>query len=428
MMRRAALALLLWGCASEGGESSGAEFRVVSRARYTEGRLEERLLDRYRNTHPGLRVVGQYAATDAGYRERLYASLRAATLPDAFLLDYSDVAALVDGGGVLDLAPYLPRAGVDLAGLDPTVLSIFRRGAAVYAVPRGYSPVVIAYNKDLFDRAGLPYPTDDWTWDDFLHVAHALTRDTDGDGRIDQWGTSLDRAVAAWLPWVWSGGGDVLCPGGRRATACLDSPTSIAALRWYAGLVTTERVAPSPWTGPRDWTAGDVGPFASGRVALLTAGHGSVPVLQSYARAGALRFGFVELPHRAGWSPATVVYASGYAVPRSAGRRRLSVELVAALTDSVAAAARGEAGLELPAAGGPAQALAAADTQGWEAAFLRAVVHGRAPWAARVGQWREVEAALGDLMDRLVGGADPARAAHGTARLLDRLLGAAPLP
>ena len=75
-----------------------------------------------------------------------------------------------------------------------------------------------------------------------------------------------------------------------------------------------------------------------------------------------------------------------------------------------------------------ASALAAADTQGWEAAFLRAALHGRAPWAARVGQWREVAAALGDLMDRLVGGADPARAAHGTARLLDRLLGAAPLP
>ena len=71
-----------------------------------------------------------------------------------------------------------------------------------------------------------------------------------------------------------------------------------------------------------------------------------------------------------------------------------------------------------------AQDAATADTLGWEAAFLRAAAHGRPGWGARVAQWREVEAELGDLMDRVtVGGADPRRAARATARELDRLLG-----
>src|SRR5205814_4579915 len=93
--------------------------------------------------------------------------------------------------------------------------------------------------------------------------------------------------------------------------------------------------------------------------------------------------------------------------------------------DSLPDAARGDAGIELPAVTAAAQGVAAADSLGWEAAFLRAAAHGRPGWGARLAQWREVEAELIDLMDRVtVGDADPARAARATARELDRLLGA----
>src|SRR2546426_9491114 len=60
------------------------------------------------------------------------------TLPDVFQLDDVDVPALADRGGALDLAPYLSRVGVDLGRYDPEVVAIFRRGAGVYGLPRGY--------------------------------------------------------------------------------------------------------------------------------------------------------------------------------------------------------------------------------------------------------------------------------------------------
>jgi hypothetical protein len=79
----------------------------------------------------------------------------------------------------------------------------------------------------------------------------------------------------------------------------------------------------------------------------------------------------------------------------------------------------------LPAVRAAALALAAADTLGWDAAFLRAAAHGRAPWEARIAQWPEVEARLARLLERLVlTDADPARAATDVARELDGLLGA----
>ena len=426
MTRRAALALLLWGCGSVGGSSGGGVevVRLAHRARGPEVSVAESLLDRYRNLNPGLQVAQLAAATNAGYRERLFKSLSTGTPPDAFLLDHGDVPAAIERGWLLDLAPYLSRAGVDQEAFNPAVLAIFRRGSALYALPRGYSPVVVAYNKDLFDRAGLPYPTDDWTWDDFLRVARLLTRDNDGDGEIDQWGTSFERGVAAWLPWLWSGGGDVLCADGRRASGCLDSPTTIAALRWYTGWVTTERVAPPP-TGRPSWSGTDLGAFANGGIAMVTVVHGAIPSSRPPIAARGLRVGFVELPHRAGFAPATALYASGYAVPRVTLRRRLAIELAASLADSLAAATRGDAGLELPAVTAAAVALVAQDTSGREAAFLRAAAHGRVPWSARVERWPELEAVLPDLMDRVLGGGRPEAAARDMARRLDRLLGAA---
>jgi hypothetical protein len=157
---------------------------------------------------------------------------------------------------------------------------------------------------------------------------------------------------------------------------------------------------------------------------MMTVSHAAVRDLHAAARRG-LHLGFVAIPHRAGSAPVTVLYASGYAVPGRILGRKAAVELVADLTDSLAGAARGEAGIELPAVTSAAQALALADTLGWETAFLRAAARGRPAWRMRVAQWRDVEAALSALMDRIaLDGADPGRAARATARELDRVLGA----
>jgi multiple sugar transport system substrate-binding protein len=215
----------------------------------------------------------------------------------------------------------------------------------------------------------------------------------------------------------------VLCPGGRRATGCLESPATIEAIRWYTSWVTKHHVVPRATT-LRTSFGDNPRLFSTGRVGMMTAGHFWIPELRPYVVDGRLRVGFVAVPHRAGFPPATVIYASGYAAPATGARRRLAIELAAYLTDSLAAATRGKSGLELPAVTAAAQALAARDTLGWDAAFLRAAAHGRVPWGARIERWREVEAVLPDLMDRItLGGAEPRVAARAMAREIDRVLG-----
>jgi len=428
---RRALAFLaaLAACGRAGAWDRREQVRLeaVTGADYREARIERRVLEPYLAANPGIGVVERGAGTfPTGYRERILASLAAGSPPDVFRLDQDDVPALAGRGVALDLAPYLDRVGADLDCFNPTALGIFTRGDAVLALPTGYTPIVVAYNKDLFDRAGIAYPGDAWTWDDFKRIAHRLTRDTDGDGRIDQWGAYFDRRVFVSLPWIWSGGGDVLCPEGRWASGCLDAARTIEAIRWYTRWVTTDSIAPRPPSPGTPGGSDDVRLFYTGKLAMVTAGHAWVPDLRAAVAQGRLRVGFVAIPHRVGSAPATAIYASAYAVPATVSRRRLSVELAAYLADTLAQALRGEAGLELPALTPVAEALAARDTLGWEAAFLRAARHGRLPWSARVEQWPEVEAALSDLLDRIVlAQEDPEMAVHDAARQLDGLLSAA---
>src|SRR5260370_28812790 len=113
------------------------------------------------------------------------------------------------------------------------------------------------------------------------------------------------------------------------------------------------------------------------------------------------RVGLWVSPRRAGYPPVTVLYASGFAVPVGAPHRRLSVELAAMLADSATQSLRAAAGLELPSVTGAAVALAAHDTLGWEAAFLRAAAHARAPWGARIAEWRQGGARLPERVDRV---------------------------
>lgn len=425
MLPWAALALLLYGCGWSGaGESDGTgrgALDIASRAGYARARLESAVLESYLDIHPGLRVVQRRSSSDRlEFRRQMLNAMRAGTPPDVIYIDLGDTRVLADHGVLLDLSPYLARVGVTVAEYDSTVLSAFARGRALYALPTGYSPLVVAYNKDLFDRAGLAGPGDDWTWDEFLAAAKRLTRDSDGDGATDIWGTTVDDRVAVWLAWVWAGGGDVLCADGKRATGCLDSPATVAALRWYAAWVTQERIAaPALADDP-------IGRFLAGKVAMLTVEHSAVPRLRSAVSMGRLRVGLTEIPHRTGYPTATVLSATGYAVPALALRRKLAVELVAALTDSLAGRIRGNAGVELPALAHVALALAARDTLGWEPVFLRAASHGRLPWESVISRWGDVDMALHGLMDRIMyEDADPDAAAHDLASQLDHLLSAA---
>jgi len=93
------------------------------------------------------------------------------------------------------------------------------------------------------------------------------------------------------------------------------------------------------------------------------------------------------------------------------------------MADSLAQVTRAAGGLEIPALSRIADQVAAADTAGFEGVFRRAVSAGRMPWGARIEKWREVEAILPDIVDRVViAGEDVETVLRDVARQIDRVL------
>ncbi|MBC7897913.1 MAG: extracellular solute-binding protein, partial [Cytophagaceae bacterium] len=246
VVRRLVEALLLAGVVACGGDAPVIVLRMTSWQTPAENALDLPAIRAFEAAHPNVRVENEPVSNQAEYREKVITSIVSNAPPDVFLMDNIDVPAFAEAQVVLDLKPFASRVGLDLASFYPNVLDIFTRDGRVQAFPKGFSPLVYYYNRALFDAQGLSYPQDGWTWGEFVATAKALTRDLDGDGSIDQWGTALIRPFYAWQAMIWSGGGDILQPDGKSASGALDGPASIAALEFLTGLVVTHGVAPRP--------------------------------------------------------------------------------------------------------------------------------------------------------------------------------------
>ncbi|MFN8579778.1 MAG: sugar ABC transporter substrate-binding protein [Gemmatimonadaceae bacterium] len=395
---RVALLLAALGCS---GSRDTVVLRMTSWQSPEENALDVPAIRAFEQTHPGVRVVNEPVSNQAEYREKVITNIAAGSPPDVLLLDGIDVPSFIDGNVLLDLTSYAPRVGIDLAWFYPNVLSMFARDGRTYALPKGFSPMVMYFNRQMFDRAGVPYPRDGWTFDDFLHAAKALTRDVDGDGTPDEWGAVVLRPFYTWQAYVWSGGGDILTPDGQHATGALDTPATDSALSFLTGLSVREGVAPRP-NAFRAVTGNETRLFYSGKLALLPSGHWLLPHIREELAAGHLRLGVTSTPRANDALPATPLFASGWAVPRNTSHRKLAVELAAALAGPAAQRSRLEAGLELSTIPAVQEAFAGKDTLGLESAFLRQVPFGRPPWGARIARYREVEALLPDIIDRVV--------------------------
>ena len=165
-----ALAFALGGCAGTPADC----VRVVSWADFRELALEQEVIDSLAVRHPEIPVCLESLEGAGIYREKILTSIAAGTPPGVFLLDGIDAPAFIESGVLLDLAPYMTRVGLDIAAFHPRLTELFAPSPHLWAVPKGFTPMVIYYNRSVFDSARVPYPQPGWTWDDFRATARAL--------------------------------------------------------------------------------------------------------------------------------------------------------------------------------------------------------------------------------------------------------------
>lgn len=106
----------------------------------------------------------------ADYFTLLQADVSGGDAPDVFELNYENFVTYADAGALLDLSGLVSEE----APFYPAALEAFNFEGAQLGLPATFSTVVLFYNKDLFDAAGLDYPTNEWTWSDAILAAEAI--------------------------------------------------------------------------------------------------------------------------------------------------------------------------------------------------------------------------------------------------------------
>jgi multiple sugar transport system substrate-binding protein len=160
----------------------------------------------------------------------------------------------------------------------------------------GIGVEVLAYNRELLQKAGQPPPPTwndkSWTWDKFLAEARLLTRNTDGPDAV--WGTGNpwadDRRIAYVYGGTWF---DLKAYETGKPTSFLYEPNAVVdGIQFMADLINKYRVRPTSADTTR--VAGNVPPFLAGRLALN--GIGTSDFVR-YSQEGAPAWGVGAVPN-----------------------------------------------------------------------------------------------------------------------------------
>ncbi len=350
---------------------------------------------------PNIKVVPEIYPDN--YTQALLASIAAGNPPDVFLLDAPYMPTFTERGVPLNIKPYLRVLGVNIEEYYPNVLEVFTSpDGKLFGLPKGFTPMVVYYNKKLLKQAGLSEPNDDWTWNDFLKMAQAMTKDLDGDGKIDQYGAYVGKFFYQMCPKIWSYGGEIISPDYKTVAGYLNSPQTIEAVQFFVDLMKKYKVAPEPDTVSALGGLGNM--LYTNRIGFYISGHWSLFGMRKYIEEGTLEIGVVRLPRGPyAKSSQTVIYATAWSVIAGTKNPREALQFVAWL-----AGAEGqkrevlEARIELSGHIPTNDLLVAQDKWGVEKKFVEIIPTARIPIGSRVFDWYKAEDIFAEAMDKII--------------------------
>jgi len=277
--------------------------------------LLERAAAIFQREHPEINLKVEVQVS-RGWVDKYLAAMQADSCADVIYCHWKQIPVFASKGGLLALDELVRRDDYDLDAFFPGSVDAYRYGGKLYAIPVLGSTMVMFYNKDLFDAAGLDYPNDDWTWDDFLAAAKKLTI-TDEKGRVKQVGCAPYDPVC----WIWSAGGRLASED--CSELYLTDPKTIAGLQFYVDLKNKHKVTTRGMRFFGDDPA-SVDVFEKGRIAMDISGPWMLP---KYAPIKDFRWDVALFPK--GPAGRQTRYAGmGFAIWSGSKNKQLAWELV----------------------------------------------------------------------------------------------------
>ncbi len=300
---RIILALIALSIVALSCNTNSAEMRFSSwQSSPTEERLVRESLDSFANLYP--EVSYNYQPIPGNYTEKLQLMLGTGKSPDLFWLkgDTSPAYMSFDVLYPLDsLLQVTPEFDVD--DFFPVFKDAFKYNGKYYGFGKDFNAYVLFYNEEMFKEAGLKEPPKNWK--ELREYAKTLTKDTNGDGKIDQFGFIVEPSMDMVMPFAFQNKAEILSDSNEIK---IGEPEFIEAVEFFTSLY-KDQIATIPSDVGAGWN-GDV--FGRKQVAMAISGSWMIPYLkESYPD---LNYNVAELP--VGKTKGTVAFTNAYVMPK----------------------------------------------------------------------------------------------------------------
>ena len=212
----------------------------------------------------------------ADYEKQLTLGIASGELPDLVILDGCSMASFIELGLFGDISD----ADINWDEYIPGPLESTMLDGKHYGIPFATNCTALYYNKDMFDEAGIDYPDENTTWDEFREMAKALTKD--GVYGFGNAATNTDEGTFQCLQWLYTAGGSYT-----------DIESGVDAFT-----LMQEMIEEGSWTKECvNWTQSDVNNnFMAGNLAMQQNGPWQIPGIE--ANAPDLNYGVTVLPKK----------------------------------------------------------------------------------------------------------------------------------
>ena len=198
------------------------------------------------------------------YWTMLEAGAQGGSLPDVFWMHSNESERYMSNDMLLDLTDKIKASDkIKVENYPEDIWGLYTYKDHYYAVPKDIDTIAIWYNKKLFDEAGVPYPTSDWTWDDLTETARKLTK---SDGSQYGLAVKMDNNQAGYYNLIYDKGGYVISDDKKKSG--WDDPKTIEGMNILDTWI-KEGLMPSAETMSEN---GEEVLFQSGKVAMVPQG------------------------------------------------------------------------------------------------------------------------------------------------------------
>jgi multiple sugar transport system substrate-binding protein len=248
--------------------AQGGEEVVIRYTNFTAGQDREAelttIIDAFEAENPGI-VIEPLNVPYGDYFTMLQADFVGGDPPDTFELNYENFVAFAANDVLMDMSAYLSEDAPYYQG----ALEAFQYEGLQYALPETFSTVVLFYNADLFDQAGVDYPNADWTWDDAIEAGTAIRALGE-----DIWG--IHSPIQFWEFYKRAAQFDCEFFNEDRTESLINEPQCIDALETMLSLIELD-IMPDP---AEMGGLGDAELFENGQLGMAVTGIWMIPAFQ----------------------------------------------------------------------------------------------------------------------------------------------------